>query len=285
MAEWLDRQSEITCSWLRDLIDKVWCVENMSQYRAEKTNYRRRALLITVIAIIIVYVMWNIPALSMILYPLRLFTTYVHEAGHAVATIISGGHVLGFLVSPDGSGLTTRAGGWDWLIGPAGYLGAALFGSALFYVINRMPRYVNGIAVLLGAAMVIFTVLFARSDEQGLPVALLLGVGAGMLLIVLGMRVHGAITLLILNVLAVSTALEAFFDLRYLIWASGASRGAVMNDAAQFSQRVTPLIPPALIALIWAAIAIIMFGIALYYGVWKPFRQEIDDSYNAMIRR
>lgn len=260
-------------------------MKNMSETRAKNPNYRRRTLLITVIAILIVYVLWNIPALSIVLYPLRLFTTYVHEAGHAVATIISGGQVIGFLVSPDGSGLMTRAGGWDWLIGPAGYLGAALFGSVLFYVVNRMPRFVNGIAVMLGGSIAVFTVLFARSDEQGLPVALLIGVGAGVLLIVLGLRVHGAITLLILNVLAVSTALEAFFDLRYLIWMSDASRGAVMNDAAQFSQRVTPLIPPSLIALTWAGIAIIMFGIALYYGVWKPFRQEIDASYNAIMGR
>lgn len=257
----------------------------MSRISAPPQSIRRRTLVITAVAIVIVYILWNIPALSLLLYPLRLFTTYVHEAGHALATILSGGRVIGFLVSADGSGLTTRAGGWDWLVGPAGYLGAALFGSLLFYVINRMPRFVNGIAVAFGGAMVVFTILFAVPDEMGLPIALLLGVGAGILLIVLGLRAHPTITLLVMNVLAVSTALEAFFDLRYLIWSSDAARGMVVNDAAQFSQRVTPLIPPGLIALTWAAIAIIMFGIALYYGAWKPLRQEIDDSYNSLTRR
>ena len=45
--------------------------------------YRRRALFITMIAMIVVYVLWNIPSLGFILYPLKLFTTYIHESGHA----------------------------------------------------------------------------------------------------------------------------------------------------------------------------------------------------------
>jgi peptidase M50B-like protein len=243
-------------------------------------NYRRRALFMTLIAMIAVYVLWNIPMLGIILYPLRLFTTYVHEAGHTFAALATGSDSAFFLISFDGSGLTSRTGGINWLIGPAGYLGAALFGSLLFYFINRFPRTINATATVLGIAMIIFTLLFARPDEGGLPLALFLGVGAGTAIMGIGLRANALITMLVLNVLAVSTALEAFFDLRYLIFFTDASRGSVANDAVNFSERVTPWISPTIIAATWATIAVIMFATALYYGAWKPLQREINETYD-----
>jgi len=248
-------------------------------------NYRRRALFMTLIAMVVVYILWNIPILAIILYPLRLFTTYVHESGHALAALATGSGYVGFLISPDGSGLTSRAGGADWIIGPAGYLGAALFGSLLFYIVNRFPRFTNGIATVLGAGMVIFTLLFARPDESGLPLALFVGIIAGVIIMAIGMKANALITMLVLNMLAVSTALNAFFDLRYLMFVSDASRGSVANDAVNFSQRVTPWIPASIIAIIWAAISIIMFATALYYGAWKPLQAEINETYDSIVSR
>ena len=244
-------------------------------------NYRRQSLIMTAIAMIVVYILWNIPQLDIVLYPLKLFTTYVHEAGHAVATLISGGRVEGFEVALDGSGLLTRVGGWNWLIGPAGYLGAAFFGSTLFFVINRFPRFVNPISVGLGIGIALFTIAVAFGNI----LALFLGVGFGMLMMALGLRAHPAITIFALNILAVSTALEAFFDLRYLIFFIDASNGEVANDAVNFSQRVTPFISPSVIAITWAAIAILMFSLALYYGAWKPLQREISDTYASIATR
>ncbi len=244
-------------------------------------NYRRQSLGMTVVAMVIVYILWNIPALDILLYPLKLFTTYIHEAGHALATLISGGDVVSFSVALDGSGLTRRIGGADWLIGPAGYLGAALFGSILFYLINRFPRLTNGLSVTLGVGMALFTIIFSGGNL----LALLLGVGMGMIMMALGLRAHPVITMLVLNVLAVSTALEAFFDLRYLMFAISASNGQTANDAVQFSQRVTPFVSPSIIALTWAGIAILMFALAIYYGAWKPLHREIDDTYKSIAQR
>ncbi len=244
-------------------------------------NYRRQSLGMTAVAMVIVYILWNIPALDILLYPLNLFTTYVHEAGHAFATLITGGDVVSFSVAFDGSGLTRRIGGADWLVGPAGYLGAALFGSLLFYLINRFPRLTNPTAAALGVAIAIFTILFSGGNF----LALLLGVGFGMLLMALGLRAHPVITMLSLNILAVSTALEAFFDLRYLVFVIDASNGEVANDAVQFSERVTPFISPSVIALTWAGIAVLMFAMALYYGAWKPLQREINDTYQTIANK
>lgn len=242
---------------------------------------RRKALVITMIAATIVFVLWNIPALALILYPLKLFTTYVHETGHAITTLLTGGRIVEFVVELDGSGHILRRGGWDWLVGPAGYLGAAFFGSWLFFGINRFPRFVNAVAVILGIGAALFTVFFAFGNF----IALLIGVSFGMLLLALGLKARPFLVLLVLNVLAISTALNALFDLQMLLRIIEVAGVDVPNDAVAFSQRVTPLVPPWIIALIWAGIALLMFAMALYYGAWKPLKSEIDESYNSIVKK
>ena len=245
-------------------------------------RYRRQALGMTALALVVVAVLWNVPQLDFIVYPLRLFVTYVHEAGHSLMAILTGGKVLGFFVSPNGSGVATTAGGARALILPAGYLGAAFFGSMLFYLVNRFPRMANGLAAVLGVGMVLFTVMFARPDDSGMPVALAVGTIFGMLMMFIGLRANSLITMLLLNVLAVMTALNAVLDVWMLTQFIGATRGEVHNDAVAFSESITPLVPPTVVATIWMVIAGAMFAVAVWYGVVKPLKREVNDSYDAL---
>jgi hypothetical protein len=246
---------------------------------------RRRTLAITAVAMVAVYILWNLDVFSFIVYPLRLFVTYVHEAGHGLMTLLTGGQVHSFIVSPDTSGLTTSRGGIRALIIPAGYLGAAFFGSMMFVLINRLPRYINNIAIIVGAGLVAFTLIYARPDESGNLSAIIIGVAFGVFMILLGAKAPTLITLLLLNVLAVSTSLNAVLDLWQLISSIDATRGSVGNDAAAFSRDIAPLIPPTFIALTWAILAVMMFGAATYYGVWKPLRNEINETYARLVNR
>lgn len=244
-------------------------------------NHRRTALLITVIALVIVYILWNTPQLSLITYPLRLFVTFVHESGHSLAALITGGRILGFIVSPNGSGLATTAGGWRWLVIPAGYIGAALFGSLLFYVVNRYPKFTRYYAVVLGLAMSVFTLIFARPDEQtGLPLALLLGVGFGVLIMVMGLKLNRFVNILVLNVLAVMTALNAVLDVWSLTQYIDATRGTVSNDAVAFSEQIMPILPPTVVAFSWAIIAAIILGIAVWFSIGSNIRGEINQAFD-----
>ncbi|MEL7234001.1 MAG: M50 family metallopeptidase, partial [Chloroflexota bacterium] len=232
---------------------------------------RRRTLRIATLAAVILALMWNVPELNPLLAPLRLFVTYVHEAGHALGAILTGGRVIGFLVSADGSGLATTAGGTRSVVIAAGYVGAALFGSGLFYIANRFSRWDRLISIGLGIFMVIFTFQFAHPDESGLPVANIIGYAFGAALIIAGWYAPRLLTLLILNVLAVSTALNAVLDVWYLTGNIGATRGTISNDAVAFSREITGrLVPASVVALEWAAMAAGMFLAAVYYGIWKP---------------
>ena len=249
----------------------------------EKTNYRRQALLIAMVAMVVTYIMWNIPQLELVMYPLRLFVTYVHEAGHATMALLTGGSIHEFVVSSDGSGHVVSAGGARWLISPAGYIGAALFGSFLFYVVNRLPRHANNIAYLLGIGMIIFTLVFILPSSFQNPLALLIGISFGVFLLVVGGKVPQMLTLLVLNVLSIITALNAVFDVFILMRVI--DMGVEQNDAANFARDVTPFVPASLVALTWAAIALLLFATAFYYGAWKPLHSEINDTYNSIVKR
>ena len=239
-------------------------------------SLRRQTLLISAIAFVAVFLLWNQREMEWLLYPLRLFVTFVHEAGHALAALISGGQVQGFTVAANGSGYAVTAGGNLALILPAGYLGAALFGSLLFLLSNRAPRYVSGIAMALGAFLIGITVLYGRPDESGLPIALAIGVGFGTVILLIGAKAPRIINQLMLSILAVVTALEAVYDLKFIL--DGSLNGAInpQSDAARFAQEITPLLPTAVIALLWAGIAAAMLGTAIYFGTVKPLQNEIQ---------
>ncbi len=248
-----------------------------------KPNYRRRALVMALVAGVVVYILWNVPALEFIVSPLRLFVTYVHEAGHSLAALLTGGQVHGFLVSPDGSGLATTAGGTRAIVIAAGYLGAAFFGAALFFMVNRLPRAADAIAFALGLGMIAFTVLFARPDEGGAITALIIGVLFGAALMVVGWRANTLITVLVLDVLAIMTALNAVLDVWLLVqYADVAARGSVTNDAATFSRDIAPALSPAVVAFIWSGTAVVMMGLAIWFGVVRPLKREINESYDKL---
>lgn len=236
-----------------------------------RSTFRTRALAVSVIALALVVVAWNTPALAPLLYPFRLFVTYVHEAGHALAAKLTGGDVLGFVVYSNGSGVATTAGGSRALILMSGYVGAAFFGAVLFYAANMWHRS-RQVASILGVGLIVFTVMYARPDETGSPTALLVGIGFGAALLLAAWKLPENFNLLALNILAMLTGLNAVLDLKGVFENSGASLGQVRNDAAAFSAQVLPL-PPSIVALLWALLGIALLGLSVYLSVYKPLRR------------
>lgn len=240
---------------------------------------QRTRLIITAVAIVIVYILWNIPQLSVVLYPFRLFVTFVHEAGHGLAAILTGGEFLDLTVNADGSGLAATRGGSRAIILPAGYLGAALFGASLFYIAHKVPHS-RIVSVVLGVIVIVITLAFTGF----LSTASFVGLLMGGLLVFVGARLDDTINLLILNILSLLTGLNAVLDLYFLVGNSNIMAGAIRNDAQAFSAEIFPF-PAWLLALIWCGIAVVMLGAAVYYSLLKPMRQrrrELDYDFDAM---
>ncbi len=229
--------------------------------------FRQRALTIAAVAFVIVLVLWNLPQLGFILYPIRLFVTFVHESGHGLAAIVSGGHFVNFTVYSNGAGVALTTGGSPLLILPAGYLGAALFGAVLFYAVNTVP-FPRTISLVLAVLVAAITLLYT----QALSTAWLVGLGMALVLALLWRFADRSVNLLVLDVLAMLTGLNAVLDLVNVITHSGASMGGVRNDAAAFSAAVAPIVPPVIWAILWAVIAVLMLGAAVYFSHIRPRR-------------
>lgn len=253
-------------------------------------NLRRQTIFITILALAFALLIWNMRDVerfirggdtgginvSVITYPVRLFVTYVHEAGHSLAALLTGGQVQGFTVSADGSGLAVTAGGNPSLILPAGYLGAALFGSLLFFLANRVPRWTRALSVLLGLSIIVLTLGYAMPDQGGSPIAMIVGICSGVAMLAMGWQASRIVNLFVLNTLAILTGLNAVFDLWLLIRNPSVGSETALNDAAAFSERITPLLPAAVVAAIWAAVAIAMLAFAVYFGLLKQVGGEIS---------
>ncbi len=222
-------------------------------------GFRQRAFLGAGLAFIVVLILWNVPQLDFILYPFRLFVTFVHESGHGLAAILTGGVWSRFEVMPSGAGFAVTAGGSRAVILAAGYLGAAFFGAALFYLANRVP-HTRVISVALGIGLIAISWLYGGLFTTAFFVGTLMGI----ILIVLARRAHPDVNLIVLNILAMLTGLNAVLDVISLVSNTGATLGAIRNDAAAFSAEIAPLIPAVVWAALWALIAVAMVGVSVY---------------------
>src|SRR5437588_9163664 len=92
------------------------------------------------IAATISVVLWFIPFAEFITYPFRIFVTFIHEGGHAIAALLTGNSVQSLSVAMNGSGETyTTQGGVisQMIVSSAGYVGAMSFGALLLTSIRR----------------------------------------------------------------------------------------------------------------------------------------------------
>lgn len=90
-----------------------------------------------------------------ILYPIRLFVTFLHEFGHAIGGVMTGASVEHIRINANGSGMTATRGGHRGTIIMGGYIGSAIFGNLLFYIGAKSQKLVKPTLVIVILAMLI----------------------------------------------------------------------------------------------------------------------------------
>jgi len=132
-------------------------------------------------------VLWFVPFAEILSYPFRIFVTFIHEGGHAVAALLTGNSVQSLSVAMNGSGETyTTQGGMfsQMLVSSAGYLGAMGFGALLLILIRRAiaARFVlfgsAALVLLLTTVFGFFKPIVAGSWDslRGIPFTLFAGI-------------------------------------------------------------------------------------------------------------
>jgi len=221
--------------------------------KPERRTANRAMLVLAVIAALVV---GNTPIVRWVLYPLRLFVTFLHEACHAVAALATGGHVYSITVGFDAGGLTQSEGGWGFLIASAGYVGTALLGAAMLMWGTR-PRRVRPALVLLALASVAVAIFFARN---------VVGVGTGLVMgivLIAASKMRPIPMTYLYQFLAVQISLNAFSDLLAAWFLNGQG---VRTDAALMAQ-ITH-VPGGLWIVVWMVISLLATYGALRY-VWS----------------
>jgi Peptidase M50B-like len=195
------------------------------------------------------------PWARFLLYPFKLFTTWVHESGHAVMTVLVGGRVTSITIKPDTSGLTQSlvpvgrvARG---LVASSGYLGAAVVGCLLIASI-RVERWAQVILLSLGALMLLTLVFWVR-NIFGAAVVL----AWSLALITLARK--GVVNALrfFLSLLAIQVALNAVYDIRVLFLIDRRQ-----SDAATMARLF--LLPSWVWAATWMFMSVAMLGATMW---------------------
>lgn len=215
------------------------------------------------------------PSLSFLLVPLELLDTTLHEMGHAIFCIATGGTVHGLTIVSDGdghAGLTMTSGGIPFIFNQTGYLGTTLFG-CLMIALGRSQAVARGtligLGVLIGVACLVFIsqtfLLSGRTGQAAGSVAV--GVALAVALMFAGAKLSDRGAQILLLFLGVQIGINALTD---IVWLCKLSLGLVgqhsFTDATNMAQLTG--FPAAFWSLLWGLLSLgMLFGtVKLAYG-------------------
>lgn len=126
-------------------------------------NPKSRQILIRLAIVILIY--FGLVFLAgrygrIVLRPIQLFVTILHELGHAFGAVLSGGSVSTVQINPNGSGVTYTQGGNRAITIIGGYLGSALFGNTLFYLGVRAGKAARVALYIIGGLLILSAVIW-----------------------------------------------------------------------------------------------------------------------------
>lgn len=215
-------------------------------------------------------VLWFIPFAEVLTYPFRLFVTFIHEGGHAVAALLTGNSVASLSVALNASGetYTTRGGVFSQiLVASSGYLAAMGYGALLLVLIRKA---VAARVVLIGSAGVILTLtlvygflkpLISWGVLSGMPFTLVAGIGLSAGLITVAKLAKPRVATFFVSFLAVQCILNALLDLKTVFFLSTPFAPSVPTDAVNMAN-VTG-IPAIFWSILWIVIAFAILSVAM----------------------
>lgn len=241
--------------------------------RLRLSNDARPQAMTLLIAATISVVLWFIPFAEFLTYPFRIFVTFIHEGGHALAALLTGNSVASLSVATNASGetYTTQGGLFSQLfISSAGYLGSMAFGALLLILIRKA---VAARIVLLGCAIFVFGLtmiyglikpIFWVSAWSGIPFTLFAGTVISVGLVLIARFASAKVATFFVSFLAVQSVLNALFDLKTVFFLSSPFGPTVPTDAVNMAQATH--IPALFWTIVWIALAlgILWFAMRLY---------------------
>jgi hypothetical protein len=253
-----------------------------------RSDARPQATLLITAAVISI-VLWFIPFAEIITYPFRIFVTFIHEGGHAIAALLTGNSVESLSIATNASGETYTTGGGRFsqvFVSSAGYLGSMAFGAFLLVLIRKA---IAARIVLIGSATLIFalTLIYglikpAMSGvvSSALPFTILAGTLLSVGLIAVAKYASARVATFFVSFLAVQCVLNALLDLKTVFYLSSPFGPNVPTDAVNMANATG--IPALFWSIAWIAIAIGILAVTMRLYVSsrkKQFQLDLDRPF------
>ena len=248
------------------------------------------AVLLT--AAVLSIVLWFIPFAEILTYPFRIFVTFIHEGGHAIAALLTGNSVQSLSIATNASGETyTSQGGTisQMLVASAGYLGSMVYGAFLLVLIRKA---IAARIVLIGSAALVFalTMIYGLIKpamtgvvSSALPFTIIAGTLLSLGLVAIAKYAKPRVASFFVSLLAVQCILNALLDLKTVFFLSSPFAPSVPTDAVNMYNATG--IPALVWSVMWIAMAIVILAVAmrLYItGRNKQFQFELDRPFEQL---
>ncbi len=224
------------------------------------------------VAIAFLMLSWLIPGAQLVVLPLQYLNTHLHEMGHALAAVLSGGSVSSIVVRSDGSGVTMATMEHPVIVASAGYVGASLFG-ALIIAVSRTPELAKKAMIGVAVLLMVEAIFWLRGDAVGMVSCF----GYLALFLLLGLTLKGWPAILVAQFVGVQqclTSLQSVFTLvnpRIL---------AFTDSDATILQGITH-VPAILWSVGWSLLSLVLMILAL----WSAWSQKSRLSPTGTVKR
>ena len=106
---------------------------------------KKKAITSIIIMLVVTYLIWDyrtlapihLGFLSLLIYPIKMFTVFLHEISHGLMATLNGGHITSIALDPRLGGVCyfTMPKSWigSTLTASAGYLGSIFWGCVILY--------------------------------------------------------------------------------------------------------------------------------------------------------
>ena len=247
-------------------------------------------LLLLLIATAITLVLWFIPFADYIVYPIRLFVTFIHESSHALVAVLTGGSVQSLTISSDGSGVVYAAPSsaiGALLTSSAGYLGTTGFGVMMLYLIRRSfspNKILTALGIFVAVMTVVFTIvspvfnfLSLNTTFSSIAFTVIAGALLAAGLVGLGIYSKAHVASFAVAFLAVQCLLNAALDLINVFFINAPLIGSgIQTDAGNMSAATG--IPGIVWVVIWMGISLVMISLGLRLYAVKQNKAAANDS-------
>lgn len=193
-----------------------------------------------------------------ILFPINLFVTFLHELGHGLGALITGGSIVGIQINQDGSGFARTIGGNRSITLMGGYLGSAILGNILFFIGVRSKILVKPILSILAVSMLATAVLWFNSVFT----SVILFIFAACILFVTFRTEIGRYLLI-------------FFGLASILFIIQDFNVGPTSDLAAYAKEMI-FLPASVWMYIWLAIVVVLFLFNVRL-IWNSTPEDYDN--------